>query len=134
MRITILTYGSRGDIQPFIPLSHWPMEEGHSVKLAAPFRFKSFVEERCTGPSKMVRFALRLPFYVRGARAFYHPRTNGRLVSMSLVTISFIPILFISHGENHSHFFMQENHPSGLLLGAWSIRMRKELTRSFVNL
>lgn len=45
MKITILTYGSRGDVQPFLPLSLRLMEEGHSVKLAAPFRFKSFVEE-----------------------------------------------------------------------------------------
>jgi sterol 3beta-glucosyltransferase len=46
MRITILTYGSRGDVQPFLPLSIRLMEEGHSVTLAAPFRFKSLVEEQ----------------------------------------------------------------------------------------
>ena len=45
MRIIILTYGSRGDVQPFLPLSIRLMEDGHSVKLAAPFRFKNFVEE-----------------------------------------------------------------------------------------
>jgi sterol 3beta-glucosyltransferase len=45
MKITILTYGSRGDIQPFLPLSLRLLEHGHSVKLAAPFRFKSFIEE-----------------------------------------------------------------------------------------
>jgi sterol 3beta-glucosyltransferase len=45
MRITILTYGSRGDVQPFLPLSARLMQEGHSVKLAAPFRFKPIVEE-----------------------------------------------------------------------------------------
>lgn len=45
MKITILTYGSRGDVQPFLPLSLRLMQEGHSVKLAAPFRFKTFVEE-----------------------------------------------------------------------------------------
>ena len=45
MKITILTYGSRGDVQPFLPLSLRLREEGHSVRLAAPFRFKSFVEE-----------------------------------------------------------------------------------------
>jgi sterol 3beta-glucosyltransferase len=44
MRITILTYGSRGDVQPFLPLSLRLMDEGHSVSLAAPYRFKSFVE------------------------------------------------------------------------------------------
>src|SRR5215211_3736036 len=46
MKITILTYGSRGDVQPFLPLSLGLMKKGHLVKLAAPFRFKKFVEER----------------------------------------------------------------------------------------
>ncbi|HSL47367.1 MAG TPA: glycosyltransferase [Anaerolineales bacterium] len=45
MKITILTYGSRGDVQPFLPLSLKLMEAGHAVKLAAPFRFKNLVEE-----------------------------------------------------------------------------------------
>jgi UDP:flavonoid glycosyltransferase YjiC (YdhE family) len=45
MRITILTYGSRGDVQPFIPLSLRLVETGHSVKLAAPYRFKNLIEE-----------------------------------------------------------------------------------------
>ncbi|HJS18896.1 MAG TPA: glycosyltransferase, partial [Anaerolineales bacterium] len=46
MKITILTYGSRGDVQPFIPLSLSLMAKGHSVKLAAPSRFKDLVEEQ----------------------------------------------------------------------------------------
>lgn len=45
MNITILTYGSRGDVQPFLPLSLGLMSRGHSVKLAAPQRFKNLVEE-----------------------------------------------------------------------------------------
>ena len=45
MRIVILTYGSRGDIQPFLPLSLGLMANGHSVKLATPARFKDLVEE-----------------------------------------------------------------------------------------
>lgn len=45
MNITILTYGSRGDIQPFLPLSLGLAARGHSVKLAAPQRFKNLVEE-----------------------------------------------------------------------------------------
>jgi sterol 3beta-glucosyltransferase len=45
MKITILTYGSRGDVQPFIPLSLGLMMRGHSVSLAAPSRFKNFVED-----------------------------------------------------------------------------------------
>jgi sterol 3beta-glucosyltransferase len=45
MKITILTFGSRGDVQPFIPLSVGLMARGHSVKLAAPGKFKELVEE-----------------------------------------------------------------------------------------
>jgi sterol 3beta-glucosyltransferase len=45
MRIAILTYGSRGDVQPFLPLSVGLMANGHSIKLAAPARFKELVEE-----------------------------------------------------------------------------------------
>lgn len=44
MNITILTYGSRGDVQPFLPLSLGLMARGHSVKFAAPSRFKTLVE------------------------------------------------------------------------------------------
>lgn len=46
MKITLLTYGSRGDVQPFLALSLRLRQRGHSVKLAAPFRFKNFVGER----------------------------------------------------------------------------------------
>src|SRR5512134_3188411 len=45
MKITILTYGSRGDVQSLLPLSVQLAGAGHSVKLAAPFRFKHFVQE-----------------------------------------------------------------------------------------
>jgi sterol 3beta-glucosyltransferase len=44
MKITILTYGSRGDVQPFIPLSARLISRGHYVKLAAPSRFRDLVE------------------------------------------------------------------------------------------
>lgn len=45
MNITILTYGSRGDVQPFLPLSLGLMARGHRVSLAAPPRFQNLVEE-----------------------------------------------------------------------------------------
>jgi len=43
MRITILTYGSRGDVQPYLALAAGLQGEGHEVMLAAPHRFESFV-------------------------------------------------------------------------------------------
>jgi len=45
MKITILTYGSRGDVQPFLPLSIALNARGHEVILAAPPRFRNLVEE-----------------------------------------------------------------------------------------
>jgi sterol 3beta-glucosyltransferase len=45
MNITILTFGSRGDVQPFLPLSLGLMSRGHNIILAAPARFKTLVEE-----------------------------------------------------------------------------------------
>ena len=43
MRTTILTYGSRGDVQPFLALAVGLQKAGHQVKLAAPHRFDRFV-------------------------------------------------------------------------------------------
>lgn len=43
MRITILTYGSRGDVQPYAALGVGLMRAGHTVTLAAPGPFESFV-------------------------------------------------------------------------------------------
>lgn len=39
MKITILAYGSRGDVQPFLALAIGLSKAGHSVLLAAPHRF-----------------------------------------------------------------------------------------------
>jgi sterol 3beta-glucosyltransferase len=45
MKITILSYGSRGDVQPFIALALGLQKNGHEVKLAASHRFADFVGE-----------------------------------------------------------------------------------------
>jgi sterol 3beta-glucosyltransferase len=39
MKITIITYGSRGDVHPFVALALGLQKAGHSVRLAAPHRF-----------------------------------------------------------------------------------------------
>jgi sterol 3beta-glucosyltransferase len=44
MHYAILTYGSRGDVQPFIALALGLQKKGHRVTLAAPENFKNFVE------------------------------------------------------------------------------------------
>jgi sterol 3beta-glucosyltransferase len=43
MNITILTYGSRGDVQPFLALALGLQAAGHTVRLAAPYRFENLV-------------------------------------------------------------------------------------------
>lgn len=45
MKILILTYGSRGDVQPFVALGKGLKESGHDVTLATSVRFQNFVEE-----------------------------------------------------------------------------------------
>ena len=43
MRFCILTYGSRGDIQPYLALGLGLRRAGHSVRLAAPGLYEAFV-------------------------------------------------------------------------------------------
>ncbi|GAB4453898.1 MAG: glycosyltransferase [Anaerolineae bacterium] len=43
MRIAMLTFGSRGDVQPYIALGVGLKRAGHAVRLAAPAQFEAFV-------------------------------------------------------------------------------------------
>jgi len=43
MHVTVLTYGSRGDVEPFVALGRGLLQAGHSVRLAAPQPFEAFV-------------------------------------------------------------------------------------------
>lgn len=45
MRLTLLTYGSRGDVQPYVALGVRLQAAGHQVRLACPARFADFVTE-----------------------------------------------------------------------------------------
>lgn len=44
MKIGIYTYGTRGDVQPYIALALGLMDKGHQVTISAPSDFKDFVE------------------------------------------------------------------------------------------
>ncbi len=57
MRITLFTFGSRGDTQPFVALAVRLMHEGHHVKLAAPPDFAGLAAEYG------IDFALLTPMY-----------------------------------------------------------------------
>jgi len=45
LHITILAYGSRGDVQPYLALGIGLQRAGHAVRLAAPQPFESFVTQ-----------------------------------------------------------------------------------------
>ena len=42
--ITILTFGTRGDVQPFVALAQGLAGRGHEVRIAAPENFQAFIE------------------------------------------------------------------------------------------
>ncbi|WP_323227437.1 glycosyltransferase [Spirulina sp. 06S082] len=44
MRLTILTFGSRGDVQPYVALGVGLKQAGYTVRLAAPPPFASFIQ------------------------------------------------------------------------------------------
>jgi sterol 3beta-glucosyltransferase len=44
MNIGIFTYGTRGDLQPYVALALGLMDKGHKVTLSATEDFKDFVE------------------------------------------------------------------------------------------
>ena len=44
MNIGIFTYGTRGDVQPYIALALGLIDKGHHVVIAAPTNFRDFVE------------------------------------------------------------------------------------------
>ena len=44
MNIGIFTYGTRGDVQPYIALALGLMRNNHHVTIAAPENFKDLVE------------------------------------------------------------------------------------------
>lgn len=44
MNIGIFTYGTRGDLQPYVALALGLMDKGHKVTLSATEDFKEFVE------------------------------------------------------------------------------------------
>jgi len=49
MRVTLLTYGSRGDVEPFVALGRGLQRAGHSVRLVAPEVFEHLVTSQGLG-------------------------------------------------------------------------------------
>ena len=60
MRILMLTYGSRGDVQPFVALGRALVARGHEVTLGTARRFETFVREAGLGFAPMSDAMLNL--------------------------------------------------------------------------
>ncbi|KZD00353.1 MULTISPECIES: glycosyltransferase [unclassified Thalassospira] len=45
MHVMLMTYGTRGDVQPFVALGRGLIQKGHRVTVAAPERFAGFVTD-----------------------------------------------------------------------------------------
>lgn len=45
LNIVILVVGSRGDVQPFIPLAHELQKDGHRVRIGTHETFRTFVND-----------------------------------------------------------------------------------------
>jgi sterol 3beta-glucosyltransferase len=45
MKVTILTYGSQGDVEPFVALSRGFLQAGHEVSLAGPESYRNLIAE-----------------------------------------------------------------------------------------
>lgn len=46
MNITILSFGSRGDLQPFVALAHALIDEKHDVTIAGAHEYRAFIERQ----------------------------------------------------------------------------------------
>lgn len=46
MEITVLTHGSRGDVQPYVALAQGLKSAGHHLRIAADISFKDFVQDQ----------------------------------------------------------------------------------------
>ncbi|MBP3127812.1 glycosyltransferase [Thalassospira sp. ER-Se-21-Dark] len=45
MHVMLMTYGTRGDVQPFVALGRGLIQKGHRVTIAAPERFAGFITD-----------------------------------------------------------------------------------------
>ncbi len=92
VKVTILSYGSRGDIQPFVALAVGLRRSGHDVRLAAPHRFVDLLSQYQIpfaplpgDPEEMSAFvnAAALPFSETNRRGILRPDGIGAVCGMA---------------------------------------------------
>ena len=94
MHIGLFTYGSRGDVQPYIALALSLIEEGFDVTLAAPENFKDFIE------------SFKISFYpiVGNAEEIVHSPECEKIIK-SGNNLAFIKFLFKSLSNRRLELF-----------------------------
>lgn len=94
MRIGLFTYGSRGDVQPYIALALRLIDEGYEVLVAAPENFKSFVE------------SFDVPFYglYGNAEEILHSKECQQIIK-SGNNLAFVKFLFNALSDRRSELF-----------------------------
>ncbi len=107
MKLSLLTYGTRGDVQPFVALAVGLQRAGHSVRLAAPRRFAGLAAQHnvpfaalpgdpeelsralnaARGPVTQIRAVTRFAFAIAGevARAAFAACDDADLVVHGLM-------------------------------------------------
>ncbi len=107
MRTSLLTYGTRGDVQPFVALAAGLQRAGHSVRLAAPQRFAGLAAQHnvpfaalpgdpeelsralndARGPVTQIRAVARFAFAIAGevARAAFAACDDADLIVHGLL-------------------------------------------------
>ncbi|TID26235.1 hypothetical protein CANINC_002767 [Pichia inconspicua] len=91
-RFTLLTIGSRGDVQPYIALGKFLMKEGHTVKIVTHSEFKDWVESYGIGfdcvagdPSALMALMVSNPninySFIKEAKAKFREWIDDLLIS-----------------------------------------------------
>lgn len=94
MHFGLFTYGSRGDVQPFIALALGLMESGHQVTLAAPGNFRELVES----------YGVTFHALYGNAEAILHSAEGERIIK-SGNNVAFVRFMFsTTHQMRHPLF------------------------------
>jgi sterol 3beta-glucosyltransferase len=79
-RFSLLTYGSRGDVEPFVALGVGLSRAGHSVRLAAPAPFRGLAEAYGLGFSALPGDPDRLALALADRAGMSWPRMIARMI------------------------------------------------------
>ncbi len=93
MKVLILTFGTRGDVQPFVALARALKACGHDTVLAAPQRFAGFVGEHDVTFAAVDDGPLRLMDAAHGVGETMTAGIRGRIEQARAIPATFIRVL-----------------------------------------